>query len=350
MPTSAINQWLAASLSEHYRLNGIARLSPLVYPTIENREPEPESRFWRVDTDDEQLILKRYKRGKTPARIHFEEEFQTRMHAADPELVPQLLTTTRGDKHFVLGSDQSWRLERYFDSRHYKWWQCDWQPEQCAEAGRFLSRFHRTSRAVTKRWQSQTYDTAFDTIDLAPLTGNDLEETMRKALTSCADHPPAIRDFQRLLNDCRSLLRQSKPHLHAHTRGNQDELLLIHGDFHMGNLLFSGAQIRGIVDYEDVRLQTRLYELGYAALMLCFPWTVEPGQDPLGLDQKFFSRFFQSYSETGALTPDLPKHSIVTACILIIAWLLERSQDWSEPDSTSYRCCKRLIQAWRFYV
>ena len=173
---------------------------------------------------------------------------------------------------------------------------------------------------------------------------------MARALEGCAANQASDRLFQRLLTDCRSLLRQSKLQLEAHTRGNEDELLLVHGDFHMGNLLFSGETIRGIVDYEDVRLQTRLYDLGYAAIMLCFPWNLEPGQDPLSLDDRLLKHFLQAYYGTESMSSDLPKHSIVSACILVIAWLLARSNSWSDPDPVSFRCCRRLVQLWRFYV
>ena len=91
MPTSVLSQWLSASLHEHYRLIGAPRLAPVHYATIEEPEGKAEPRFWRVDTDNEQFFLKRYKKGKTPQRIYFEEEFQTRMYAADSSLVPELM-------------------------------------------------------------------------------------------------------------------------------------------------------------------------------------------------------------------------------------------------------------------
>jgi homoserine kinase type II len=74
--------------------------------------------------------------------------------------------------------------------------------------------------------------------------------------------------------------------------------LVIHGDYHAGNLLFRDDQIVGVVDYDSANWQPRVVEVAEALIYFASP---RPGQlkhlvYPGFLEWKPFTRFLQGYA------------------------------------------------------
>jgi Ser/Thr protein kinase RdoA (MazF antagonist) len=54
-------------------------------------------------------------------------------------------------------------------------------------------------------------------------------------------------------------------------------LIPVHGDYHQFNCRFEGDQVAGIVDFDNTRLEPRLYDVAYAINdMLGMDWRREP--------------------------------------------------------------------------
>jgi Ser/Thr protein kinase RdoA (MazF antagonist) len=148
-------------------------------------------------------------------------------------------------------------------------------------------------------------------------------------------------DLQEVLAKIQSLADSS---LVADLLADQSPELLVHGDYHMGNLLVSGENIQGVVDYEEVRLQGQSYDLGYAALMLCLAPT---GESPAPLDAKSLQHFSDGYFSNTRHTPF--ESDIIVACALVSSWLLERAPSWEDkPSALSY--LQRTIGTWSYYA
>jgi homoserine kinase type II len=79
------------------------------------------------------------------------------------------------------------------------------------------------------------------------------------------DRDPALEDFVRRLESQAADLRSRF--------ASHDQLphLMIHGDYHAGNLLFHGDRIVGVVDYDKARWQPRVVELAEAIIYFASP-------------------------------------------------------------------------------
>jgi Ser/Thr protein kinase RdoA (MazF antagonist) len=82
--------------------------------------------------------------------------------------------------------------------------------------------------------------------------------------------------------------------------------LVIHGDYHGGNLLYCGDQIVGVVDYDKANWQPRVAEVAEALIYFAAPRTdqmvhlVYPGL----LNRERFARFLRNYATAVDLEPD----------------------------------------------
>jgi homoserine kinase type II len=115
--------------------------------------------------------------------------------------------------------------------------------------------------------------------------------------------------------------------------------LVIHGDYHGGNLLFAGDRVVGLVDYDKANWQPRITELAEALIYFASP---RPGHMrnivyPGFLDQGRFVRFIKVYA--GALgirereACALPDY----ICCIWLFWSLRRSLERAahRPENAS---------------
>ena len=159
-----------------------------------------------------------------------------------------------------------------------------------------------------------------------------------------------------------SVLRQLKSHaadLAVHFSEHHElPCLIIHGDYHAGNLLFQGNHVVGVVDYDKACWQPRVVELAEALIYFASPC---PGHlkhlvYPGFLDWDKFTTFLRYYSSgvgsdakdpirLGWIPqPDSGRESVVTCKDI----LLRETEVCALPD---YICCiwlsvslKRLLQ------
>jgi thiamine kinase-like enzyme len=152
------------------------------------------------------------------------------------------------------------------------------------------------------------------------------------------------------LTACRSLLDRSDATFVDYDVQSSRGLQLVHGDFHIGNLLISGESIFGVVDFEDVRLQTALYDLGYACVMLCAPWKQPASDKPECLNERFLRCVLDAYFGPGGQPPITLYRAVILACFLIVSWLLERSHLWQESNQEPLTCLRRMISVCKYYI
>lgn len=81
---------------------------------------------------------------------------------------------------------------------------------------------------------------------------------------------------------------------------------LVHGDWHPGNLLFSGPEIVALIDFDSVRAGKRCADAAYGALQFSLARSAgSPESWPAGADLARSSAFLRGYEGAGpALSPD----------------------------------------------
>jgi Ser/Thr protein kinase RdoA (MazF antagonist) len=59
-------------------------------------------------------------------------------------------------------------------------------------------------------------------------------------------------------------------------------LIPVHGDYHQFNCRFEGDEVAAVVDFDNSRLEPRLYDIVYALhMMLGLGWQVEAEKEPV---------------------------------------------------------------------
>jgi Ser/Thr protein kinase RdoA (MazF antagonist) len=193
---------------------------------------------------------------------------------------PVLVADRNGDEQCILNGTQ-WSLSHFIDSDPpFNWTQPEWSLEQCFAAG-----------AALATWQK--FGTKF----------------MRE--------------------------RGAGDTVHSASSPDQLPLVLNHGDFHPGNLLFRGKEVCAVLDYEYARMHSPLYDLGYAIVMFAGRW--EPRHDGT-IDENLTEALVDGYASQWAKSGQSEDLAIATAardekkvfrykviaCYLLLYWLLDK--------------------------
>ncbi len=104
--------------------------------------------------------------------------------------------------------------------------------------------------------------------------------------------------------------------------------MVIHCDYHPGNLKFQNNTITGLFDFDWSKVDVRCFDVALAITYFCTIWE---GNGDGSLDMEKVSIFFQNYQNTVAAVPGplnpsernyLP-HMIKAATIYVINWVIE---------------------------
>lgn len=307
MSSSSRIELLKAALAEYYPLGCVYSLTPLPPERPAMQPNKKEHSLLLVQSAGGIFCLKRHRPEKTLSRLAFEEEFQDRIFSCHRQLVPQLVATVCGKRHFVLNGER-WRLERYIAAPHYCWWQRQWPASLCAVAARALFQFHAASAALVpvylKEWQCDGAGMMRTDLlnSMRPLGVNVLSlcgSSLNRARFAASGYAGSLkREILTLLEQCQQLLAGSEATIEAlSVRDNlalargSPQFVLVHGDYHPGNVLFDGQARCAIVDFEHVHIEHRLFDMAYAVIMFSLPWmnATEPADEMKGaIDRSSF--------------------------------------------------------------
>jgi len=357
MLTSYQLEEITACLPEYYPIGAVRSLMPMHYPVLDPTLAAAGSNVFRVDAQLGVFCLKRHRTGKPLSRIQFEQDLQCKISEAARNMVPDPMKTINGSSHFSI--DEDWfRLERFVQSQHHAWWRQDWNADDCGTAGLALRQFHR----LTQRFLQQAPDwlpisgTACGAGNGAYVSGfgplgSSVAHSMSVALVQAragmtSSNPQFSAAVLECIEACSELLARSQ-RLVAELP-EPAKMLLVHGDYHPGNLLFAGEELKGLVDFEHVHMEEPLFDVGYAALMFATNWTEPPGQTH-DFNSEFLTALLEGYGDIDgqAIGADsLAKH-LVTACILVASWLLARCPVWQADNRMPLDCLEHVLGCWR---
>jgi len=258
---------LAVILS-HYDLGVIESIQP--YRRGSRRSPKA-----LVKSEMGLFLLKRRAEGRDdPARVGFAHRIQLHLASRGFPVAP-IIPTRKHHGSMVLRGGRIYELFSFVGGGKF-----DQSPDATFDAGRTLALFHVLLT---------DHQPAVD----PPTSGYHGSVQIAAQLPAiCERLDPALAPIgERLARAYRASGERA------------DELGLpkwprqiIHGDWHPGNMLFAGARVLAVLDYDTARLEARALDLANGALQFSITRVGEnPDQWPDHLDEVRLSRFIAGY-------------------------------------------------------
>jgi Ser/Thr protein kinase RdoA (MazF antagonist) len=271
-------QELAIVLS-HYELGVIEQLR--VFPRGSRRSPK-----LRIKSKQGEFLLKRRAPGQDdPYRVAFAHDLQ--LHLGRRGYPVAGLIGTRDDNNSMLQlNGRTYELFNYVQGTRY-----DKSPWAAREAGAALGRLH----ASLTDYQSM-YDSKVGSFHAAP------EIDAKTALIPVAVGAVEPQADRRSVTETAEFLRRA--YVDAAKRANECGLgswpkVVLHGDWHPGNLLFRREQVAGVLDFDSARLEPRVIDVANAILQFSMPMTSpdDPAKWPDDLDLEVIRCMLGGYDE-----------------------------------------------------
>lgn len=270
------------------------------------------------------------------------------------ELAPELKRTVDRQTHLIFDQSRYQLFEFVEQKSRNIWMLADVSDTDCRLAGATLARMHLAGLEYLDL-SLKTFDDQWDGSYL-PSVKNAWEGVGERLK---GDTPQAQKASKLLQPDFVKLsekLEATLTHLEKEASGEDREPvagdeILVHGDFHPGNVLFpaevEAAKRAYIVDFDHMHLESPLYDLSYALIMFAKSSVGNSGSASLlgtqKVDMKLAEAFLDSYFAVVAALPPYSSrvvnfkktlsgehaahnliHYLSLACYLILDWAVEK--------------------------
>jgi len=282
-------------------------------------------------------FLRRYRTGTPEEKVRFEhallKELQARRFALSPRCIPKKDGTTYVEIDRNLKNKALKNYIAVFSflpgKDKYKWNAPLCSDKELKNSAKMLALYHNTifGWQGIGGWKERSN---FDEINL-------MAAKWKGFARNTANSPFDdffLKQFDNMLGSLR--------HIPTKKSYNAMPRLLVHGDYHPGNLKFWGDKITGVLDFGWSKMDARCFDVGLAALYFCITW--ETGADgDLLLDR--VEHFLGAYQESGKrvdtigpLNPlelEYLPHMIQLGNWVVIDWILSEYYG-AGPDPQKY--------------
>lgn len=207
---------------------------------------------WIVETDQGRYFVKRrHPDLGESSLISAQHEFMQGLRRAG--FPAPIVMSTPDAKSFVILENSAYEVQRFIPGERYNHERLD----HLAEAGFTLGRYHQCAAGASPH-------ALFGKGDLySPVL-------LDNGLRHLSEWWGAANDLE-----IASLIDRLMAHAHdlseRYARHRLLPSLVIHGDYYAGNLLFDGARIVGVVDFDKARWQPRVVELAESLIYFASP-------------------------------------------------------------------------------
>jgi homoserine kinase type II len=211
-------------------------------------------------------FLRRYKPGIRPEEIVFEHALIDHLTARGTCPVARVHRTRDGASFVHLDTPAvGGAFYAIFDylpgEDRYTWVNPRCTPRELRAAGRLLAQFHSdvaTLAAPGRRAEPKI-------AELLPRIEGIWAECLSRPTATGFDRFAAQHDrlVRGSITDTSSVLRRTAGHLPE---------VIVHSDYHPGNLRFLGDEISGLVDFDWAKVDLRAFDVGLALWYFCVSW------------------------------------------------------------------------------
>jgi len=236
-------------------------------------------------------FLRKYKTGIQEAELIFEHSLIRHLAGKGVCPVAWVHPTQSGSPYLARdenNADTNPRFYAIFDflpgEDRYTWVYPRCTPTEIANSAAVLARFH----TALYDWQPEGARSEAKILDLLPEILHFLENVQQHSKGTIFDDYLLV-NLELLIQNARQTLRElSVPDV------LQLPQMVIHCDYHPGNLKFEGAQVTALFDFDWSKIDFRCFDIGLALFYFFTSWETEDGQ--FRLDEA--ETFLKAYQET----------------------------------------------------
>lgn len=253
-------------------------------------------------------LLRRYRQGTGKEKIKFEHALLKTLQKRGFKFSPRLVTT-KGGGTFI---QTEWDVKDKFPKDYvailsylpgkdkYTWDVPNCSEEELKSAAEMLAIYHDTifNWQGIKKWKENT---VFDDIKLFAQIWEKFTQYNGQSPFDryFLDHFETLQKM--LVRTMSKNVYYSLPHL------------VIHGDYHPGNLKFQNGKVTGVFDFDWSKMDSRCVDVGLAVVYFCFAWKGASDGD-LELDR--VGSFLKAYQEAAGYRGVLgPLNSAEVECL-----------------------------------
>ncbi len=254
-----------------------------------------------VHCDRGTYMLKRRAIGRDdPFKVAFSHQIQ--LYLATKQFPIAHLIGTRQDNNSML----QWNGSIYELFDYVKGTSYDNSLEATTEAGRMLALFHK----LLREYQPE-YDPSIGSYHAARVVVQSMDAIPRR-LAEVDPHHEQVADLLAFLHTS-----YDEAALRVNELGLSDwPHQIVHCDWHPGNMLFHGARVVAVIDYDSSRIQQKIIDIANGALQFSI---IGGGNDPVQwpeyLDLSRYKRFILTYES-------VPDCVLSKAEVQSVPWLM----------------------------
>ena len=293
-----------AVVISHYDMGVIDKIQ--VYPRGSRRSPK-----LRIKTDRGEFLIKRRGPGRDdPRRVAFAHDLQSYL-ACQGYPVPWIVPTRGGGKSMVQLNGHIYETFQYVEGTRY-----DQSVPATEQAGGVLGRLHR----LLADYKPQTPPPGGTYHAAGELDGR------------VASVPEAIgrvdpqADARRITGICEFLREAYHAAADQVERAGYSGLagVILHGDWHPGNLLYRKDTVAAVLDFDSARLGPRIADVANGVLQFSVEMATpdDPASWPDGLDDRRLKAFLRGYDQAAGVPLDRRERAVL-AGLMIEAFIVE---------------------------
>jgi homoserine kinase type II len=262
----------------------------------------------------EKYFLRRYRVGTLPEEIQFEHAIINHLLEREFTLVAKIFPTREG-KTFVSrpdithpGRKSYYTIFEYLPGEDkYTWIGPECTVAEIENAAAILAAYH----AAVAGFHPPGYRAEPGILDLVPVFAENLEKSIE---ISKKTHFDAClqENLGQLLKNCEETARQCRDLSQAEV-----PRLVIHSDFHPGNLRFKGEEIVAMFDFDWSKIDLRVFDVGLALWYFFSSWkTMDNGVVRTEDAERFLDNYQRAVSQHSGIGP-LNQHELEILPVMI---------------------------------
>jgi len=243
-------------------------------------------------------FLRRYKPGIRPEEIVFEHALIDHLSARGSCPVARVHRTRSGATYLRLGSPAGesayYAVFDYLPGEdRYTWVDPRCTARELRGAGRLLAQFHSDVASLKAPGRRAEPKIA----ELLPVIGGAWAECLARSSGNAFDRFAVAHDVT---------VRESLAEAERVLGRAADQLpeVIVHSDYHPGNLRFTGQEISGLVDFDWAKVDLRAFDVGLAVWYFCVSWQGRAdGSVRLGAARAFLEGYQRRLIEGADIAP-----------------------------------------------